>query len=125
MIDAHGQYQTVSLADPAARSTTGQGAGVDVKDYDGIVGILLHSAAGTGTAPTLDVTLEESDDNSTFTAASGAVTFTQVTDAAASLQYAACDVSKLKRYIRAKYSINGSSPSFTFSVALIGWKQDE
>ena len=107
----------------AARTATGQTSGIDLRVYDGDVVFVLDSAAGAGTSPTLDVTIEDSADNSSFAAiASGAVAFTQVTGSA-SAQTLEVDANGCKRYVRVKYTIGGSSPSFTFSVNAIGLKK--
>jgi hypothetical protein len=102
----------------AARTATGQTSGIDLKDYDGDVVFLLDSAAGTGTSPTLDVTIEDSADNSSFAAVSGAA-FTQVVDAA-SAQKLVVNKDSARRYVRVKYTITGTTPSFTFSVNAVG-----
>jgi len=104
----------------AARTATGQTSGIDLRTYDGDVLFILDSAAGGGSSPTLDVTIEESADNSSFAAvASGAVAFTQVTGTA-SAQKVALNKDDAKRYVRIKYTIGGSSPTFTFSVNAVG-----
>ncbi len=107
----------------ATRTATGQTSGIDLRAYDGDVLFLLDSAAGGGSSPTLDVTIEESADNSSFAAvASGAVAFTQVTGTA-SAQKVALNKDDAKRYVRIKYTIGGSSPTFTFSVNAVGLKK--
>ena len=53
------------------KTPTGNGSGVDLKGYEGDVLFVLDSAAGGGSSPTLDVTIEDSDDNSTFASLSG------------------------------------------------------
>ncbi len=107
----------------ATRTATGQTSGIDLKEYDGDVLFILDSAAGGGSSPTLDVTIEESADNSSFAAvASGAVAFTQVTGTA-SAQKVALNKDDAKRYVRIKYTIGGSSPTFTFSVNAVGLKK--
>lgn len=105
----------VSMHPTAARTATGQGTSVDLKDFDGDLLLLLDSSVGTGTSPTLDVTLEESSDDSTFTALSGSA-FSQVTDSSASQQKLAINKDAAKRYVRVKYTLGGTTPSFTFSV---------
>lgn len=122
MFDANSENNQVSLLPPAARTATANGTSVDLKDYIGRAKVILHSALGTGTTPTLDVKLQESDDNSTFTDISGAA-FTQVTDAAASLQALSLDLDKTKRYVRAVSTIGGTTPSFTGNCVLVGRKQ--
>ena len=106
----------------AARTATGQTSGIDLRVYDGAVVFLLDSAAGAGTSPTLDVTIEDSADNSSFSALSGAA-FTQVTGTA-SAQKLSIDKDNAKRYVRIKCTIGGSSgQSFTFSVNAFGLKK--
>jgi len=102
----------------AARTATGQTSGIDLKDYDGDVVFLLDSAAGTGTSPTLDVTIEDSADDSSFAAITDAA-FTQVTGTA-SAQKLVVNKDSARRYVRVKYTIGGTTPSFTFSVNAIG-----
>jgi len=102
----------------AARTSTGQTSGIDLKDYDGDVVFLLDSAAGTGTSPTLDVTIEDSADNSSFAAITDAA-FTQVTGTA-SAQKLVVNKDSARRYVRVKYTIGGTTPSFTFSVNAVG-----
>ena len=108
----------------AARTATGQTSGIDLRGYDGDVVFVLDSAAGAGTSPTLDVTIEDSADNSSFAAiSSGAVAFTQVTGTAAA-QAVSVNKDDARRYVRIKYTIGGSSgQSFTFSVNGFGLKK--
>ena len=106
----------------AARTATGEATGLDLRQYDGDVVLLLDSAAGGGTTPTLDVTVEHSDSASAdYTAISGAA-FEQVVDAA-SRQKLVIDADSAKRYVRVKYTIAGTNPTFTFSVAGVGVKK--
>lgn len=114
--------QLANFHPTAARSATGVGSAVDVLDYDGDLLLVLDSAAGTGTTPTLDVTITASDTlGGTYTAISGAA-FTQVTGAA-SQQKLAISKDDAKRYLKAAYTISGTSPSFTFSVNAVGTKK--
>jgi hypothetical protein len=101
----------------AARTATGNATGVDLRQYDGDLVLILDSAAaGAGTNPTLDVTVEHSDaSGSGYTAITGAA-FTQVTNTA-SQQKLVISRDEAKRYVRVTYTIGGTnSPSFTFSV---------
>tara|TARA_B100000212_G_scaffold107915_1_gene80210 strand:- start:936 stop:1316 length:381 start_codon:yes stop_codon:yes gene_type:complete len=103
------------------KTATGNGSSVDFKGYEGDILFILDSAAGGGSSPTLDVTIEDSADNSTFGALSGAA-FSQVTGTA-SVQKLSISADECKRYIRVKYTIGGSSPTFTFSVNGLGLKK--
>lgn len=109
-----------------ARTASANGTGFDLEGSNGAEGeaiiILASDAASAGTNPTLDVKLQESSDNSTFTDISGA-TFTQVTDAQA-LEKISINTNDVKRYLRAVGTIGGtSSPAFTYSVALVYGKK--
>ena len=106
----------------AAVTSTATSSSIDLLEYDGDVMLILDSAAGGGSSPTLDIKLTESDATSgTYTDLSGA-TFTQVVDAA-SMQTLAINKDSSKRFVRIVQTIGGSSPTFTFSINLIGLKK--
>lgn len=108
---------------PGVRVTaTGNGTGVDVKDYVGKAKVVLISSAGGGTSPTLDVKLQDSPDNSAWTDISGAA-FTQVTDAADSTEAISLDLNNANRYIRAVKTVSGTSPTFDCGLVMVGVKQ--
>jgi len=116
------RFATAALLPGARRTASGNGSGVDVRDYVGAAKVVLISSAGGGATPTLDVKIQDSDDNSTFADVSGAA-FTQVTDAAASLQELHLNLDSVKRYIRAVATIAGTTPTFDGGVILIGQSQ--
>lgn len=108
-----------------ARTATANGTGLDMtttvtgqhkpfiteKEYKAIV----SAGAVSGTTPTLDLKIQESDDNSVWADISGA-TFTQLT----AVGREEIHFKSIKRYIRAVATIAGTTPSFTFSVILLG-----
>jgi hypothetical protein len=112
----------------ASRSGSANGTAVDLSNIEGEILVVLDSAA-MSTADTLDVTIEESADNSTFAAAPAdalinpetglAATFTQVTDGAASFQVLALKKERLKRYVRAVGTLAGGSIAAIFSVHFV------
>lgn len=109
-----------------SRTASANGTGFDLEGSNGAEGeaivILASDAASAGSSPTLDVKLQESSDNSTFTDITDA-TFTQVTDAASS-QKISINTNDVKRYLRAVGTIGGtSSPAFTYTVQLIYGKK--
>ena len=105
-----------------AVTSTATSSAIDLLEYDGDVLLVLDSAAGTGTSPTLDVKITNSDaSGGTYTDLSGAA-FTQVVDAA-SMQTLVINKDSAERYIKIVQTITGSSPSFTFSINLIGVKK--
>lgn len=69
----------------------------------------------SGTTPTADIKLQESDDDALYTDITGA-TFTQVTTTAATeVIYARTN----KRYIRAVVTLGGGSPVYLISGAIL------
>lgn len=113
------------LLAPAARTATPSVAssGVDVSAYEGLAAVIFNCALGTGTTPTCDAKLIESDDNTTFTdVPSGA--YTQVTGAAgAGIQKIVTNLGDRKKYLAISPVIAGTTPSFTCSGSLIGKKK--
>jgi len=69
----------------------------------------------SGTSPTLDVTIQHSDDDGVTDPWSAVCTFTQVTAAHSSERKEITGT--VKRYTRAVWTLGGTSPSATFSVA--------
>lgn len=118
--------QTIELLPMQSVTGDGNGTGVLVTDYVGSLAVILTCKNTAGTTPTLDIKLQESDDNSTYTDISGA-TFTQVTDAgtaAATIEKIVVNVDACKKYIRAVKDIGGtSSPAFMTSCVALGVKQ--
>ena len=106
----------------AAVTATATSSAIDLLEFDGDILLVLDSAAGTGSSPTLDIKLTNSDASSgTYTDLSGA-TFTQVTGSA-SMQTLVINKDSAERYVKIVQTIGGSTPSFTFSINLIGVKK--
>ena len=113
------KLQLVSVHPTAARTATGNGTAVDFQVYDGDLMLILDSAAGTGTTPTLDIKVQSSaTSGGTYADITGA-TFTQVINAAGQ-QAIVISKDEANRWIRIVYTIGGTTPSFTFSVNGIG-----
>lgn len=112
-----GASSALTLFPTAARTATVNGTGVDARGAIGDALVLLDSAAGTGTSPTLVVRLQDSDDNAVWADIAGA-TFAQVA-AVASAQSIRINGTAARRFIRAVATIGGTTPSFTFSVSLL------
>ena len=107
-------YYTIpeTLAASAARTADGQSQPIEVSEYIE-AHLLLDIAAVDGTSPTLDLVIETSPDKVNWFEHT---TFTQKTDAGKDL----LTLSHLGKFIRARWTIGGTTPSFTFSVALVG-----
>lgn len=109
------KLQLFSCVANAAVTSTATSAAIDLKEYDGDVSLILTSAAGTGSSPTLDVKVQDSDESGgTYGDLTGAA-FTQVTDSA-SMQVITFSKDEAKRYIKIVQTVGGSTPSFTFSI---------
>ena len=116
------KLQLFSCVATAAVTSTATSAAIDLKEYDGDVSLILTSAAGTGSSPTLDVKVQDSDSSScTYGDLSGAA-FTQVTDSA-SMQVITFCKDEAKRYIKIVQTVGGSTPSFTFNINAIALKK--
>lgn len=111
--------QVLDLIPSASIVATGNGTGVDLIQFDNQLAIVLDCGAATaGSSPTMDIKIQDSADNSSFTDLSPAFAFTQVTNAA-SVQKKVLNKSSavVRRYIRAVKTIGGtSSPAFPCSV---------
>lgn len=105
-----------SLA-PAARTTSANGTGVDLRGaLDALV--ILNNGTTSGTTPTLDVKVQDSADNSSFADVTG-LTFTQVTAALTDPVSIQVDPRAVRRYIRAVFTIAGTTPSFACSASVV------
>ena len=118
MIEVNGVLIPLLPANSYNASTNG--TGVDILDYTGNMMVILDATKISGTDPTLDVKIQESADNSTWSDISGAE-FTQVTTA--SLEKITLNADGLKRYIRAVATLGGTSPVFAISCNAVGIKQ--
>lgn len=79
------------------------GTSFDTLDYDDIL-VAYHAGTHVATG-TVDITIEESDDGSSWSTLSGAV-FTQVTDSTHQTTYlASIRAGSTKRYIRARAAV--------------------
>ena len=97
----------LTLAPSAARTATGNGTAIEVGDR-GVARLRLNVTAAGGTSPTLAVTIQTSHDGTTWRSAG---TFTQAT--AVSEQRAAFNID---RFVRAIWTIGGTTPSLTFAI---------
>lgn len=111
--DFYSDMTVTELQAPARRTSTTNGTGVDIRDYDGTLMAILTSSAGGGTSPTLDVKIQDSADNSSFADVTG-LTFTQVTAAADATEAIAINAPGLRRYVRSVSTIAGTSPTLTW-----------
>lgn len=101
---------------------TGDQTGVDIRDYDGEIQIILvGTAAGSGADLTFRV--EHSNDNSTFVAVTGG-SFTAVGNAAYK-EVKTLNASDLRRYIRLSCTAETGTASSSITCLGYGTKQYE
>lgn len=103
--------QAQALLASAARTTTGNGAAVDLGTRDRLLRQTLSVTAASGTTPTLDVRLEASADGVT-----GWRSFATFTRATAATVERITAISP-DRYVRVAWTIAGTTPSFTFDAS--------
>lgn len=127
-MDLQHQAQATALLDIAARTAQTTGSAVSVADIGtNLCSALLAVGAAAGTAPTLDVKIQESADGSTSwtdckAGDQTAADFAQVTTAN---QVQVISFLAQKPYIRAYVAAPGgsSTPGYTFGVYVIAQKK--
>jgi hypothetical protein len=108
-------------ASPQTATSTVTGTGVDLINADSRCFAVQHVGTVSGTSPTLDGKLQESDASGSGYADISGATFTQVT-ASTNLQIITFE--RTKRYVRYIGTIAGTSPSFALA-ALIGQQKKQ
>lgn len=103
---------------PAAKTANFNSTGIDAQGFEDVA-ILCAVGAVSGTSPTLDLKLQESDDDSTYSDVTGGAA-TQITAANKDVIWR-INAQHRKRYLRIAGTLGGTSPSFTLSIiALLG-----
>jgi hypothetical protein len=97
----------------AARTASGNGSSIETGDRTEVRGLVLDVTAASGTTPTLDVSIQTSDDNTNWRTLKS---FGQKT----AISNEHLSSGGLDRYMRFSWAIAGTTPSFTFSVGVLG-----
>ena len=119
MRDIKNNLDGVSSIDPASTTATTNGSGVDLRDYDGAMMMFQAGTADTGNGDeTYTPGVEESDDNSSYSA----VAASDLEGALANMT--ANSVQRIgykgaKRYIRAVLTLGGTTPSINASAVVV------
>lgn len=102
----------------AALTATGNSSVLDIKKTDSEgVWVEIVVTAASGTTPTADFKVQESDDNVTF---NDVVTFPQFTTATGRV---ARKVQSKRRYLRLARTIGGTTPSYTVTAGIVSGVQ--
>ena len=119
MRDLKNNLDGVGSIDPASITATTNGSGVDLRDYDGAMIVFQAGTADTGNGDeTYTPSVEESDDNSSFSAVA-------VSDLEGALvNMTANSVQRVgykgaKRYVRAVLTLGGTTPSIDASALVV------
>lgn len=111
------QYKAFKLFDPAARTANANGTAVNVGVHGDDALAIVSMGAITGTTPTGDIVIEASETSGgTYTTVA---TISQVTTQANGIAAVGFQLTGSKRFVRARLTVGGTSPSFTFSVLLL------
>lgn len=94
-------------------TATGSGTGVEVDDKDQFRGQSIVTAV-SGTSPSITVSIDTSHDNGATDSWRSVGTFTAQTAVNTS---AWKDFAGLDRWVRASWTVSGTTPSITFGVA--------
>jgi len=110
--------QGASIA-PQTITVTTNGGAIDLDNtLEGFAELVVGAVSGT--TPTLDVKVQESDTSGgTYTDIAGA-TFTQVT---AANKQQLINFKRSKRWLRAVATVGGTTPSFALAVSVFGRKK--
>ena len=100
----------------AARTATGQSAAFSV--YGPVTGMVaaIRVTAATGTTPTLDIDLEDSLDGGTTWHKVKDINTADITTTGTTVARLDLVTTPCTELLRLKWTIGGTSPSFTFSV---------
>jgi Bbp16-like protein len=102
---------------PQTITTTTNGTGVDLQPTEGINNLVVEVGAVSGTTPSCVVTIQESADNSTWTNVTTNYNMAAITTGSQVLVVGFN--SRLKRYLRAVFTITGTTPSFAISATFV------
>lgn len=112
-------HKAILGAAPAAITSTTNGTGKDASRLQAL-SVLIVLGAVSGTSPTYDAKLQESDTvGGTYTDIAGAV-IPQKTTGDANTVLPILTVKPGKRFVRLVETLGGTTPSFTRSVVFIG-----
>lgn len=116
MIDLKNNADFVQSLAPAARTSAGNGTGVDTANYNGVVAVFECGALTDGTHTPV---MQESDDNSAWSdVAAGSLIGTLAVMTANTVQKVG--YLGIKRYVRCKYTVTGATTGAVTSGLIVG-----
>lgn len=110
-------HDYVNVVPSAARTTTSQTAAIDAGNTPETIQLFVNCTAASGTSPNLVVSLEVSPDGGTTWYPSVAATaLTAAGQKTITASVYTANTTPITRIYRVKWTITGTTPSFTFSV---------
>lgn len=109
-INSPNTSETTTLHASAARTASGTTSAVSGYGRTSMMRAQLNVTAATGTAPTLDVVLEDTIDGSNWN------TIASFTQATAVTRQVINVPAPFGDQVRVRYTVGGTTPSFTFTV---------
>jgi hypothetical protein len=103
---------TITILASTALAESGESGSVDVSGIDEL-SVYLDISAASGTEPTIDVVIQDSPDGTNWY---DHTTFSQKT----AVGKDAKRISNFGKFMRAKYTIAGTNPSFTAGIVAVG-----
>lgn len=98
-------------------------AGVDVKDYIGEIKLVFtHAGAAADGSNSLQVSILDSADNTTFAASAGLPTFAAITASSGTVSVG-LDTKACKRYVQGKLLTSSTTATFRSACVGVGLKQ--
>ena len=119
MRDIKNNLDGVSSIDPASVTATTNGSGVDLRDYDGAMVVFQAGTADTGSGnETYSPSVEESDDNASFSAVAASDLEGSLSNMTAN-SVQRVGYKGAKRYLRAVLTLGGITPSIDASALVV------
>lgn len=115
MLDQKNQIDAVSTLAPAARTASANGTGVDLQGFEAATMIIVVGAITDGNHA---VTIEESDDNTTFTAVAASNLIGSLVNLVANTNQR-IGYKGTKRYIRAVTTVSGATTGGVYGALVI------
>lgn len=109
----------ITASASSAKTATGNSGSIQVPPGSPNLAIIVDATAQSGVTPTLDFSVEWSNDGTTFATVDTADTFAQITGANVPRTRAKAFAVKGKHF-RLVWTIAGTTPSFTFSATAYG-----
>ena len=111
---------TTTVLVPTAKTSTYTSSAIDTQQFEGDWLVVLNSAAGTGTTPTLAGKMRSDPASGGSYADITGATFTSIDDTAGgSCQIIRVAKNSHDRYVKFVGTIDGTSPSFIFGVNIL------